>query len=336
MKKVWVIVLIALLLEGCGGDLARTNPLDPFNDLKPGNPPPGVDITTKVATPLVTPGTGVYTGTIYVTVSCSTPGAEVRVTLDGTDPSPLQTSTPRRRALSANSSIAVTESVVLKAKAFAPGLSSSDIAVVPFSINGIPPPPPPRLISGTIFQGDVRPGVAILLKEVDRVVASVVTDSLGMWSVEVPDTNTDYSVTVAAGSSWLESKFDISVKSGKDTSVLATLPVCPTITIINNSLQVIYNPPIQIVWRVDVSFNGQIGWTHDLYRKFPIDPDYVSMGTYASPYRFVQEQDMLAPQLYKVKSYVSATSSLAETNSVLTYRVTMPVSVWSLPCQAPY
>ena len=77
------------------------------------------DITGKVTTPVVNPVGGTYTDAQNVTITCETPGAEIRYTLDGSEPS--TSSTLYTGAINLSSSI------TLKVRAFKSGWVESDI-----------------------------------------------------------------------------------------------------------------------------------------------------------------------------------------------------------------
>ncbi len=74
-------------------------------------------ISAGVATPTFSPDGGTYYGTQSVTMSCSTSGAEIRYTTDGTDPTSSSTLYV--------SAVNITQDTNLKAKAFLGGTGSS-------------------------------------------------------------------------------------------------------------------------------------------------------------------------------------------------------------------
>jgi hypothetical protein len=82
---------------------------------------------TTVATPVCSPVPGSYTAAQSVTLSCATPGATIRYTTDNTEPN----------ASSAvyTSSIGVSTSTTIKAKAFKSGLTASATATGSYIIN---------------------------------------------------------------------------------------------------------------------------------------------------------------------------------------------------------
>ena len=75
-------------------------------------------ITGKVTTPVVNPVGGTYTQTQNVTITCVTPGAEIRYTLDETEPSTSSTLY--------TGAINISSSATLTAKAYKPNWTDSD------------------------------------------------------------------------------------------------------------------------------------------------------------------------------------------------------------------
>ena len=75
--------------------------------------------TSKVVKPAFDPDGGTYTGTQYVTMTCDTPGAVIRYTTDGSDPTESSTvyTTP----------VEISSNTTVKAKAFKDGCSASDV-----------------------------------------------------------------------------------------------------------------------------------------------------------------------------------------------------------------
>lgn len=74
----------------------------------------------QVATPTFTPAAGTYDVDQTVTIACTTQGATIRYTLDGTEPT--------ENATEYTQSITISESATLKAKAFMQGHPASEIA----------------------------------------------------------------------------------------------------------------------------------------------------------------------------------------------------------------
>jgi len=98
---------------------------------------------TKVATPTASPTTGTYSTTQNVALSCTTAGATIRYTTNGSEPtsSSTQYSTP----------IQVAVTTTIKAKAFKPGLTDSDTAIFTYTIKVATPTasPTPDTYSST-------------------------------------------------------------------------------------------------------------------------------------------------------------------------------------------
>lgn len=81
---------------------------------------------TKCATPTFSVAGGTYTTSKSVTLGCSTTGATIRYTTDGTDPTGSSTAY--------SSAITVDASKTIKAKAFKAGLTASDVASATYTI----------------------------------------------------------------------------------------------------------------------------------------------------------------------------------------------------------
>jgi hypothetical protein len=84
------------------------------------------NVQVKVATPLISPNGGAFSAPVPVTLSCSTPGASIYYTLDGTDP----TANAARYA----SPITLSNSATVKARGFVAGDNPSDVATAQFVI----------------------------------------------------------------------------------------------------------------------------------------------------------------------------------------------------------
>jgi hypothetical protein len=84
-------------------------------------------------TPMISPPGGAYAEgqTVSVDITCATPGAEVRYTLDGSEPTTAS-------ALYA-APLAVTDDVTVRAKAFKMNMADSSLALASFTF-GSPPP----------------------------------------------------------------------------------------------------------------------------------------------------------------------------------------------------
>jgi alpha-tubulin suppressor-like RCC1 family protein len=83
--------------------------------------------TMQVALPTVSPAGGTYTSARTVTMSTSTPGATVRYTLDGTDPTPASPAYA--------SALTVGTTTTVKAVGFKPNWSDSHVRAVTYTMN---------------------------------------------------------------------------------------------------------------------------------------------------------------------------------------------------------
>ncbi len=93
-----------------------------------------IDYIPKVATPTISPAGGTYSSDQSVTISCTTPGiSSIRYTTNGDDP----TSTT---GTIYSGAISVSSSQTLKARAFASGMTNSDVASATYTIDTTPPP----------------------------------------------------------------------------------------------------------------------------------------------------------------------------------------------------
>jgi hypothetical protein len=81
----------------------------------------------SVATPVINPGGGTFLAPLSVTISCSTSGAVIRYTTDGSDPSETNGT-----VIASGGSVSVGEPMTVKAKAFKPLWFASSVAVAPF------------------------------------------------------------------------------------------------------------------------------------------------------------------------------------------------------------
>jgi hypothetical protein len=82
----------------------------------------------KVETPTFSPPGGTYPGAVDVTISCSTSGAEIRYTTDGTDPTESSTLY--------TGPVHVAATTTLKARGYASGYDPSDVASATYTISG--------------------------------------------------------------------------------------------------------------------------------------------------------------------------------------------------------
>ncbi len=83
----------------------------------------------KVATPVISPGGGTFTGSAQVKLSCSTSGATIRYTTDGT--TPTSTSAKYTEVLT------VSHSSTIKARGFENGYTDSNVASANFTISQV-------------------------------------------------------------------------------------------------------------------------------------------------------------------------------------------------------
>ena len=119
------ITIPAASLTGGAAITATTNANANYNIVAP--------TPQTVTTPTFSPAAGTYTTTQNVTISCTTPGATIRYTIDGNDPT----------ASSAvySSAITVSATTTIKAKAFMSGMTDSAIASATYTIGSTPPAP---------------------------------------------------------------------------------------------------------------------------------------------------------------------------------------------------
>jgi chitinase len=87
----------------------------------------GINNVQMVATPTFSPAGGTYSYAQSVTISCSTNGATIRYTTDGSEP----TSSSSQYT----GAITISDTTTLKAKAFAPGLNNSATASATYTIS---------------------------------------------------------------------------------------------------------------------------------------------------------------------------------------------------------
>jgi hypothetical protein len=92
-----------------------------------------INLPAKVATPAFSPVGGTYTSVQNVVISCSTEGAIIRYTTDGSEPSSTS-------ALYLGP-VQVSSSTMIKAKAFKDGMIDSDTATATYVINIVTPSP---------------------------------------------------------------------------------------------------------------------------------------------------------------------------------------------------
>ena len=126
------LMLVALLLSSCM-ERDLNSPFDPTNG------------PVQLATPIFNPPGGNYPAAQTVSITCSTPGATIRYTTDGSEPT--ESSTQYTRLLRVN------ENINLKAKCFKNGWAPSSTASANYTITPIQM----ILVSGGNFtMGDTR------------------------------------------------------------------------------------------------------------------------------------------------------------------------------------
>jgi alpha-tubulin suppressor-like RCC1 family protein len=101
------------------GDGTTTNRLSPIKIAEAG-------FNWRAATPTFNVASGTYSYDLSVTISCTTSGATIRYTTDGTDPSP---SSPQY-----SSAVPIAVSTTLKARAFMAGLADSNVAAALYTL----------------------------------------------------------------------------------------------------------------------------------------------------------------------------------------------------------
>jgi hypothetical protein len=104
--------------------------------------------TQTVATPVITPNTGSFPPSIPVEITCTTPGATIRYTLDGNDPTE---STP---IYTGPISINGNSNITLKAKAWKVGYNPSNIARGDYTYNLVPSVPLIPICSDEVMKGE--------------------------------------------------------------------------------------------------------------------------------------------------------------------------------------
>ena len=140
-----------------------------------------------VATPTFSPPSGIYTSAQNVTISCATPGATIRYTTNGREPT---LSSPTY-----SSPINVSSTTTLKAKGFKNGWTPSSTASINYIINSFPPGQMIYVPGGKFTMG-YKWGWP------DEVPTHTVTlNSFYIGKYEV--TQAEYSIYMQQGSSWI-------------------------------------------------------------------------------------------------------------------------------------
>ncbi|MCB5271053.1 MAG: chitobiase/beta-hexosaminidase C-terminal domain-containing protein [Candidatus Cloacimonetes bacterium] len=98
-------------------------------------------ITSTVATPALSPVAGTYTTAQNVVITCSTPGAQMRYTTDGAEPT--------SSSMPYNAPVPISSSTTLKAKAFLTGWEPSATATGVYTITGTVATPSFAPVPGT-------------------------------------------------------------------------------------------------------------------------------------------------------------------------------------------
>ena len=107
----------------------------------------GVGIASlQVATPSISPDSGAFSNSVKVTLSCTTVGATIHYTTDGTEPTSKST-------LYKKTGIAITNTLTIKAKAFKAKLPDSAVATATITII---PPPPLAITTTSLTDGQVK------------------------------------------------------------------------------------------------------------------------------------------------------------------------------------
>lgn len=170
---------------------------------------------TKVATPQISPNGGVFAGSVQVSLSTATSGAEIHYTLDG--------STPGLGSTLYAAPLTLSSSATVSARAFLSGLTDSNVATAVFTIGNVGSLPtissfaPPSgavgaqvTIAGNNFVGVT--GVAFN----GAPASGFIVDSATQLRVAVPAgaTSGKISVTTAAGTAISNTDFIVGASSG--------------------------------------------------------------------------------------------------------------------------
>lgn len=128
-------------------------------------------LVPDVAQPLFSPVGGSYTSTRTVTITCPTTGATIRYTLDGTEPTASSTS------ITSGSTVSISASATLKAKAWKTGWTASDTASEGYRIEATPSNVAPTLTvlpgTGLTFGGSDSIEILVQAADADGTIARV-------------------------------------------------------------------------------------------------------------------------------------------------------------------
>jgi alpha-L-arabinofuranosidase len=148
-------------------------------------PPPPV-----VATPTISPSGGTFSAPCDVTLSDSTPGATIRYTLNGSDPTSTST-------LYNNVPFTLANSATVKARAFASGMTESSVASATFAIT-LPPTIPTAPTTLTATRANQKGRISLSWNAVSGATGYIVKQSTtngGPYSTIATVTTTSYTNT---------------------------------------------------------------------------------------------------------------------------------------------
>lgn len=166
-------------------------------------------VAAKVATPVFAPVPGTYSGQVNVVISCATSGATIRYTTDRTDP------TSSSALYSAP--VLMTASGQLRARAFFPTYTDSDVKSGDYTING------------TVATTNLTDGVALTGR-------SGTLGSFTYYKLEVPASQSNLVIKTSGGTG----DCDMYVRRGS-LPTLSTYDYRPYVT--GNNEEVVVTPP---------------------------------------------------------------------------------------------
>ena len=149
--------------------------------------------TPKLAAPSIVPEGGTFEESVDVTLFCEAGEAEIRYTLDGNDPS--------TDSAVYSDSLTLTESCIVKARAFCPGYIESDIVAASFTVD----PAAPEPVTGQALSFD---GVDDVV-EMPTVAGQLTAFAVEFWLL--PRSHKDWNQNVSAGSGWGQFVFHTTV-----------------------------------------------------------------------------------------------------------------------------